>query len=142
MWAFSCFCCYWRPLLFHNDLIGGMGLFWSSYICWGMSCDQLYGWFWRKYHEVLRKKYIFFCFRIKCSLYINLLNPIGLKLHFFPLCPCLVSAFLISSLRRVGCWSHPQLLCQVQCVIWALVKILWQIRVHLHLEHRFENFVL
>jgi hypothetical protein len=28
------------------------------FICWGMFCDQLYGQFWRRYHEVLRKRYI------------------------------------------------------------------------------------
>ena len=58
MWAFCCFCCHWRPALIHSDLIGGMGLFQSSFICWCLICDQLYGQFWRRYHGVLRRRYI------------------------------------------------------------------------------------
>ena len=32
LWTICCFCCYWRPLLFHVDLIGGMELGRYSYI--------------------------------------------------------------------------------------------------------------
>ena len=28
------FCCYWNQVLVHGDVIGYMGLFQSSYICW------------------------------------------------------------------------------------------------------------
>jgi hypothetical protein len=59
MWAFCCFCCYWRPALVCDGLIGCMRLFQSSFICWGLFC-QLYGQFWRRYHEVLVRRYIRF----------------------------------------------------------------------------------
>jgi hypothetical protein len=55
MWAF-CFCCYWRPALVCGDLIGSMGLFQYFCICWGLFCDWLYGQFWRRYYEVLRRR--------------------------------------------------------------------------------------
>jgi hypothetical protein len=58
MCAFLCFCWYLRPALVCDDLIGCMGLFKSSCICWGLFCDQLYGQFWRRYCEVLRRSYI------------------------------------------------------------------------------------
>jgi hypothetical protein len=51
-WAFCCFCCYWRPALVHGDLIGCMGLFQSSCICWGLFCDWLNSQFRKRYHEV------------------------------------------------------------------------------------------
>ena len=71
MWAFRCFCCYWRPLLLHSDLIGGMGLFRSFYICWGLSCDQ----YMINFGEATMRcweKGIFFCFRIKCYIHIHM----------------------------------------------------------------------
>jgi hypothetical protein len=58
MWAFCSFCCYWRSGIVHEHLIGCMVLFKSACICWGLSCDRLYGQFWRRYHEVLRRRYI------------------------------------------------------------------------------------
>jgi hypothetical protein len=57
MWVL-CFSCYWRPALFHSDLIGGLELFQSSYICWGLICDWLYDQFWRRYPKMLRRRYI------------------------------------------------------------------------------------
>jgi hypothetical protein len=58
MWSFCCFCCYWRPTLGHGDLIGCMRLFQSSCFNWGLFCDQLYDWFWRRFHEMLRRRCI------------------------------------------------------------------------------------
>ena len=58
MWDFYYLCCYWRSPLFRGDLIGFMGLFKYSCICWGLFCDWLYGQFWRRCHEVLRRRYI------------------------------------------------------------------------------------
>ena len=55
---FCCFSCYWRPALIHSDLIGCMGLLQSSFICWGLIYERLYGYLWRRYHEVLRRRYI------------------------------------------------------------------------------------
>jgi hypothetical protein len=55
-WAFYCFCWNRRPTLLPGDLIEYTGLFPSSYICWGLFCDWLYGQFWRRYHDELRKK--------------------------------------------------------------------------------------
>ena len=71
MWAFCCFCCYWTPLLLHSDLIEGMGLVQSSYIYWALSCVRLHDQFWRRYHEVLRKRYILLLWDEKFSLYIS-----------------------------------------------------------------------
>ena len=59
MWAFCCFCCCWRPALVCGVLIEFMGLFWSSCICWGLFCDWAYGQFWRRYREMLRRRYIY-----------------------------------------------------------------------------------
>ena len=53
-----CCCCCWSPALIHGDLIEWMGLFQSYYICWGLFCDPFYGQFWRRYHEVLRRRCI------------------------------------------------------------------------------------
>ena len=44
--------------LVHGDLIGCMGQFQYFCICWGLFCDLLCGQFWRRYHEVLRRRYI------------------------------------------------------------------------------------
>jgi hypothetical protein len=41
MWAFHCFCCYWKPALAYVDKIGCMGLFQSSCICWGLFLWQI-----------------------------------------------------------------------------------------------------
>ena len=69
IWAFHCFCWYLRTALVRGDLIGCMGLFQSSCICWGLFCDWLYGQFWRRCHEVLRIRHIlFFFFKMKCSI--------------------------------------------------------------------------
>ena len=45
--------------------------------------------------------------------------------------------FGIRALQRVECWSHPQLLFEVQCVLWTLVNFLLQMRLPLHLEHTY-----
>jgi hypothetical protein len=47
-----------KTSLIQSDLIGGMGLFKPPCICIGLFCDQLYGQFWKRYHEVLRRRYI------------------------------------------------------------------------------------
>ena len=43
---------------------------------------------------------------------------------------------MICPLIRVGCWSLPLLLYEVQCVLWALIKFLLGVWVPLHLEYR------
>jgi hypothetical protein len=43
---------------------------------------------------------------------------------------------MICSLMRVGCWSLPLLLYEVQWMLWDLVKLLLWMWVALHLEHR------
>ena len=40
---------------------------------------------------------------------------------------------------RLGCWNLPLLLCEMQCVLWALVKFLLLMWVLLHLEHRYSE---
>lgn len=59
--GFFCYC--WNPALILGDLIECRALFQFSCVFWNMLCDQLFGQFWRAFHEVLRKKsiYIFFC---------------------------------------------------------------------------------
>ena len=52
------------------------------------------------------------------------------------MCFCLVCVSVICLLMRVGCWSLPPLLCEVLCVLWALVELLLWMWVPLHLEHR------
>jgi len=58
MWAFCPICCYWSVALVRGFLIGYMGLFLSSCICWGLFCDRLYGQFWKRYCGMLRRRYI------------------------------------------------------------------------------------
>jgi hypothetical protein len=43
---------------------------------------------------------------------------------------------MIGPLIRVRFWSLPFLLCELQCVLWALVKFLLWMWVFLHQEHR------
>ena len=127
VWAFCCFCCYWRPALVLGDLIGCMGLFQSSYICWGLFCDRLYGQFWRRYYEVLRRRYIF-CFRMKCSINVRssrFITSVGFTVSLFSFC-------FQETLLRVGCWSLPLWLYGVWCVLWTLVKF----QMPFYLEHR------
>jgi hypothetical protein len=52
------------------------------------------------------------------------------------LCLCLVSVSIVCSFLRVGCWSLPLVLCEMQCVLWALVKFLLWMVVALNLEHK------
>jgi len=64
----------------YQNLWGSMkavlrGKFSSECICWGLFCDQLYGQFWRRYHEVLRRRYILLI--QDAMFYRYLLNPFG-----------------------------------------------------------------
>ena len=63
MWAFCWFCCYWSPLLDHDDLKKFMGLSQSSFICRSLFCVLLYGQFWRRLQEMLKED-SFFCFEV------------------------------------------------------------------------------
>jgi hypothetical protein len=55
MWAVWCFCWYWNPALVHDDLMESMGLLQSSCVSWGLFYTQLYGQFWKRSHELLRR---------------------------------------------------------------------------------------
>lgn len=37
------------------------GVIWFSCICWGLFCDWEYGQFWKRYHELLKRRYILLC---------------------------------------------------------------------------------
>jgi hypothetical protein len=67
MLVFCCFCCYWTPALVCGDMIECIGLFQSSCICWILFCVWLYVQFWKRFHEMLRRRYILFHFGVKCS---------------------------------------------------------------------------
>ena len=57
--AFHYLCCYWRSIIL--SLWWSDRMFWTIaifFISWGLFYDQLYGQFWRRYHDVLRKSYI------------------------------------------------------------------------------------
>ena len=62
---FPCFCWNLRPALVHGVLIGCLGLFQSSQICWVLICDQLE---WQFSRRCLRcwGEGIFFCFSLNC----------------------------------------------------------------------------
>jgi hypothetical protein len=48
----------------------------SPFIYLGLFCDQLYGQFWRRFHVVLRKRYIlFFGYEMFCRYMLNPFNP-------------------------------------------------------------------
>ena len=65
MWAFFCFCCYWRPASVNGSPIKYMGLIQCSSICWGFvsKCIVNFG------EGTMRcwEECILFCFRVKCS---------------------------------------------------------------------------
>ena len=65
--------------------------------------------------------------------YRYLLNPSGWKLMLGSLFLCLVCVSLID---ERGVLRSPTVFCEVQCVLWALVKFLLWMWVPLHLEHR------
>jgi len=55
MWAF---CCYWSQALVHGDLIERMNYFNLLISYWGLFCVLLQCQFWRRFYEVLRRRYI------------------------------------------------------------------------------------
>ena len=133
-WPFCCFCCYWKPFLLHGYPIGGMGLV-RSYICWGLSCDQLHGWFWRRYHEVLRKRYILLHWDEMLCIYIYVKSICSKDSISFP-----VSLFSFCfpdwSIENSGVLRSPRIIVLGAMCALSLVKILLPMRVPLHLEHR------
>jgi hypothetical protein len=56
MWVFYYLYYYWKSALVRGDFIGCMGLYKYFYICWSLFCVPLYGQFWRRHHEVLRRR--------------------------------------------------------------------------------------
>jgi len=58
MWVFFHYCCYWRSALVCGNMIDCMGLFLSSCIYWGVFYDPSYGQFLRRYHEVLKQRWL------------------------------------------------------------------------------------
>jgi len=54
-YIFYCFCC-WYPTLVHGGQIGCRESFQFSYVSWDWLCILVCGQFWRKVHELLRKK--------------------------------------------------------------------------------------
>ena len=129
MWAFFCFCCYWRPLLLHSDLIGTV-LFRSSCICWGLSCDQLYDGSWKKYHEALRKRYILLL-RMKYVKSNWSKTSISFTLSLFSFC------FPDQSIEESVVLKSPTIIVvSAMCALKFLLKVLLWMSVPLHLEHR------
>jgi hypothetical protein len=136
MWAFHCFLffCYWRPALDHADLIGCTRFCPSSCFGWGLFCDKSYGQFWRRYHEVLRRRcFLLFQGEMLCK---YLLNSCDSQPLLVSLCLCLVSVSMTCSLVKVGCLCLPLLLCGIQFEFYALLKFLVWMWLPMHLEHR------
>jgi hypothetical protein len=65
--GFLLFCCYWSLALVCGNLIGCIGLFQFSSICWDLFCDQLHGQFWRRFHEVLRRYFLLGLCDMQCG---------------------------------------------------------------------------
>jgi hypothetical protein len=107
MWAFCCFCCYWRRALVRGGPIGCMGFILSSCIC-----------FVSNYMDSLAEG------TIRCW-----------ELLLVSLCGFVISVSMIYPVMRVGSWILPLLLCEVQFVVLALAMFLLQMWVPLHLEH-------
>lgn len=52
-------------LITHSGLIRCRILFQFSYVCWDLICALVYGQdFWRKFHWLLRRKYVLLCFGV------------------------------------------------------------------------------
>jgi len=87
IWAFCTYCCYWRPAIVCGDPIGCMVLFQFSCICWGLFCDELWGHFWRRYHEVPKRRYILLLSVLKVSVKsIWFITFVSLSMSLFNLC--------------------------------------------------------
>ena len=48
-------------------------------------------------------------------------------------------SYELCPLMKVGCWNLPLLLCDMQYMLWALVRFLLWMQVPLHLEHRYSG---
>ena len=143
MFAFLCYCCYWRTALVCGNPIGYMELIQFSCICWGLflwtimwlilekvlwGAENVYSWF--------SFFFSFFFFFSDEKFYRYLLNQfvtitsVSFTLSLFSFC------LHNLSIDKIGCWSLPLLLCEVPCVLWALIKFLLWMWIPLHLGHR------
>ena len=95
----------------------------SIFLClWGLLCAQLYGQHWRRFWEVLRRRYILLFwgesfFRYQLDPFVSLHPKVSLFL-------CLVSILMTHSLVTVGCWNPPLFFCGVRCEIWSFINLL------------------
>lgn len=94
--------------------IGYRMLFQFLCICWGLLCVQVYGQFWRKFYDLLRRSYTLLCLDEMFRKY--LLGPFGLQCQLAPAILYLVFVWKISLLVRMEYWSHPLSLCEVD--VW------------------------
>ena len=132
-WPFCCFCCYWTSALMHVDLIGCMGLFQFSCICWGLICDQLYGQFWTRFHEVLKKRCKILCFMIS-----------SIDICWFHFIPnfCYIPVSLFSVCFHYLSINETEVLISPTIIVWGVTCALNFREVSfmnvddLHLEHR------
>jgi hypothetical protein len=68
----------------------------------------------KKYHDILRRRYVFLFYIEMFSIY--LLNLFGSYLLLVSLCLCLGSLLMICPLARVGHWNLLLLLCEIHCL--------------------------
>jgi hypothetical protein len=102
------FSCYWFLILFYYGLLGYRGLLQSFCICWGLLYDLGCGFFWKKFHGLLRNCVIC-CRNMKYSIRsIRLISSMELFSSMISLW-----IFLFCQLKRLGCWDLSQLLLSV-----------------------------
>lgn len=107
---------------------------WFSCICWGLFCDWEYGQFWKRYHELLKRRYILLC--LAEMFYRCLLGPFWIITSALLLFLCSVSVsmtyqFCESSVMEfltINVWGST---CNLN-FIWVSLQV-W---VSLHLGHR------
>lgn len=117
-----------------------------SYIFWALLCIQVYRQFWRIFHEMLRKEYIFLC---ECEILCKYGLDLWYNLDPAFLCYVFVCNDLSIGKSGVGYWSYLLSLCEGQCVIsHVVVSLLWTyMPVHLvynclELQYSLGGFVL
>ena len=96
----------------HCGLIGYRVSFQFSYICWVFLFDWVYVQIWRKFHEVLINYILLSLGEMFCGYMLGPFDSQPLLVSFFI---SLVSVLVICQLLRIGCWSHPLIMCVIQC---------------------------
>ena len=115
--TFCCFSCCWYSALICDDQAGCRLVFIFLKIFWDLLYVQICGQFWRKFHELLRSKYILLCLdKMFCN---YLPGSLSLWRQLASVFLCFVSVWMTCLLARVGRWSLPhqcvRVICDLSC---------------------------